>query len=69
MDKTVLIKKEKIAVAGVTFLVRVQFTENKTWQGTAKWLEGRKTKHYCSLLELIMLIQDAIAQNQSEVKF
>lgn len=42
-----------------TFLVRIQFQENTTWQGRIEWLEGKKSKPFRSLLELIVLMQEA----------
>lgn len=42
-----------------TFLVRVQFRDNTSWQGRIEWLEGKKSKPFRSVLELIMLMQEA----------
>lgn len=55
-----------------TFLVRVQFRENTTWQGRVEWLEGKKSKPFRSLLELIMLMQEAQEQahpDSLDIKF
>ena len=42
-----------------TFLVRVRFRQNSTWQGTLQWMDGRKEVSFRSALELIRLIDSA----------
>ncbi len=51
--------KEDITRAGASFLVRIQYRQNASWQGMIQWLEGKKTKHFRSELEMIMLINEA----------
>jgi len=43
-----------------TFVVRVLFRQNATWQGTVSWVEGNKTQSFRSMLELIHLLEDAL---------
>lgn len=43
-----------------TFVVRVLFRQNATWQGVVNWVEGNKTQHFRSMLELIHLLEDAL---------
>jgi len=43
-----------------TFVVRVMFRQNATWQGTVSWVEGGKTQNFRSMLELIHLLEDAL---------
>ncbi len=45
--------------SGTTFLIRVQFRQNATWQGRIEWLEGKKTRPFRSLLEMSQLMQEA----------
>ena len=45
---------------GCTFLVKVQVRQNTTWQGTIQWLDGKKSRHFRSLMELIILMQEAL---------
>jgi hypothetical protein len=52
-----------IPVGGVSFLVKIQFCQNSTWQGTIQWLDEKKSKPFRSLLELIQLVNEAINQN------
>ncbi|NLN07331.1 MAG: hypothetical protein GX167_06910 [Firmicutes bacterium] len=42
-----------------SYLIRIQRTQNSTWQGTVHWLEGEKTRQFRSLLELLHLLQEA----------
>lgn len=51
--------ENKKAIGGSSYLIRIQRTENHTWQGTIQWLEGNKTKNFRSFLELIYLLQEA----------
>lgn len=48
-----------------SFVVEVKSQENHSWQGTITWVEGRKTKHFRSALELIRLI-DSTLNDESE---
>lgn len=45
------------------FLVRIQYRQNTTWQGTIQWLDGKKSKNFRSLMELIVLIQEAMVES------
>ncbi len=42
------------------FLVRIQFRQNASWQGTIQWLDSEKTRTFRSFLEMTMLIQEAL---------
>lgn len=50
-----------------TFIVRILYRQNATWQGTVQWMEGGQTRQYRSLNELLKLMDEAIriAQKQS----
>lgn len=39
-----------------TFVLRVLFRQNASWQGSITWLEGRREQSFRSVLELIFLI-------------
>ena len=43
-----------------TFVIKIIDTQNQTWQGTVTWLNGKYTKPFRSLLELIKLLDSAI---------
>ncbi|RJE47617.1 MULTISPECIES: hypothetical protein [unclassified Dehalobacter] len=42
-----------------SFLIRIQYRQNASWQGTIQWLEEKKTKQFRSELEMMMLINEA----------
>jgi hypothetical protein len=46
-----------------TFLVRILYRQNTTWQGTIQSLDKKKTVPFRSLLELVMLINEAVSKN------
>lgn len=44
-----------------TFIIKVQYRQNASWQGTIKWVEGNVERRFRSTLELIKLMDDAIS--------
>ena len=44
-----------------TFVIHVQFRQNATWQGRILWLEREENQEFKSALELIKLIDGALA--------
>ena len=51
-----------------TFVVRVLYQENATWQGTILWSEQGETQRFRSALELLKLIDDALEKSKKDVK-
>lgn len=49
-----------------TFVVQVQYRQNATWQGTVVWTEKEETKRFRSALELLKLMDSAIAPDEEE---
>lgn len=47
-----------------TFIVRILYRCNASWQGEIIWLEGKRQKKFRSLLELVMLIQEAMPEKE-----
>lgn len=43
-----------------TFIVRILYRQNATWQGTVQWMEGGQTRQYRSLNELMKLMDEAV---------
>ena len=39
---------------GATFVVKVDYCQNGTWQGKVTWADENRSKHFRSALELIM---------------
>ena len=53
---------EKVRRYNEAFLVRVEYQENSTWQGTVTWTNRGKTMHFRSVLEMIKLIDSALEE-------
>lgn len=47
--------------AMATFTVRILFRQNASWQGSVTWLEGRQEQSFRSVLELILLMDNALS--------
>ena len=43
-----------------TFLIRVKYRQNSSWQGEVTWVDGQKREYFRSALELIRLIDSAL---------
>lgn len=57
---------EKQAGQAATFVVDVQYRRNATWQGTVRWLDGNKTEHFRSALELLKLMDSALNEPSTQ---
>ena len=44
-----------------TFLLKILFRKNASWQGSVSWIDGKLEESFRSALELLMLIDSAIA--------
>ena len=44
-----------------TFALRILFRQNASWQGSITWLEGKKEQSFRSVLELVLLMNSALA--------
>lgn len=66
--QTVIVPRSMTIVTGnygpATFVVRVLFRRNATWQGTICWKEAHCQVSFRSFLELILLIQNAVIGNE-----
>ena len=51
-----------------TFLVRVLFRQNASWQGSVAWLEGRREESFRSALELVLLMDSALRNGEKGEK-
>ena len=43
-----------------TFVTKVLFRQNASWQGSVSWVEGKNEVPFRSVLELLLLIDSAI---------
>ena len=46
--------------AVATFSIRILFRQNASWQGSVTWLEGNQEEFFRSVLELIVLMDNAL---------
>ena len=44
-----------------TFTIRILFRQNASWQGSVTWVEGKQEQSFRSVLELILLIDNALS--------
>ena len=51
--------------AEATFEIRVLFRQNASWQGEVVWLEGQLEQSFRSILELILLMDNALGCKQT----
>ena len=49
-----------------TFIVKILYQQNNTWQGTISWADTKKEQNFRSALELIRLIDDAMQASPEE---
>lgn len=47
-------------ITNATFIIKVLFRQNATWQGSIQWIEGKQIREYRSVNELLKLMNDAI---------
>ncbi len=62
-------EKNNIPMKSNTFLIRVQFSQNATWQGTVQWIDRKKKQHFPSLLELMLLIHEALKKSEENITY
>ena len=47
-----------------TFLVCVTSRQNASWQGDVVWMEQQIRKHFCSDMELVVFVDDAVKKSE-----
>lgn len=48
-----------------TFTVRILFRQNASWQGSVIWMEGKQEQSFRSVLELILLMDNALSYSKA----
>lgn len=48
------------------FYIRFLYQHDKVWHGEIQWLNGKKTRMFRSLLELLVLMSEAMDSNQRQ---
>ncbi len=54
----------RVSPGGTNFLVSVHHQENHSWQGSIQWLDTGQKVHFRSELEMLSLMQEAIARGR-----
>ena len=49
-----------------TFLVKIKYRKNSSWQGSVQWVEAGKTQNFKSCLELVRLMDMAAVSTAKE---
>ena len=49
-----------------TFVVKILAKENNTWQGSVVWAEGNQKQYFRSAVELLKLMDSALAKDVFE---
>lgn len=52
-----------------TFVVRIHFRRNSTWQGTVTWADTKRTQNFRSALELVRLMDSAMHDSRQPVEW
>lgn len=52
-----------------TFIVKVEYCQNETWQGQVVWADENRTERFRSMLELVKLMDGAMAKQKAEAPF
>lgn len=58
-------KEDETAGALATFVVRVFFRQNASWQGSVTWEETGREQSFRSVLELLLMMDGALKEAQS----
>lgn len=48
-----------------TFVLKVLGRQHGTWQGSILWVEEKREQHFRSALEMLKLIDEALAQSDA----
>lgn len=57
------VDKDKRPVEDPTFIIKVKYRQNASWQGSIQWVEGGVEKNFRSTLELIKLMDEAMGSD------
>lgn len=52
-----------------TFIIRVQYRQNASWQGSVQWVERGMKRNFRSTLELIKLMDEAISDGEDDASW
>jgi len=61
-------KQQEVGSIKGTFEINVKFMQNSTWQGQIHWVEKNKKQNFRSALEMLKLMDEALAEGVAEAK-
>lgn len=64
-DSEFIAQRDDNTTAKCTFEVSVKFQQNSTWQGQILWAEKNKRQNFRSVLEMLRLMDEALAEGTS----
>ena len=50
--------------SSVSFVVKIQYRQHATWQGTLEWLDGHRTQHFRSTMEMLKLMEEVVEASE-----
>ena len=59
-------KRESFYGSRATFHLKIFFRQNTSWQGTIRWVEGKKEESFRSVLELLFLMDSALRESAKD---
>ena len=65
-DKVSQIVKDETGGSKCTFEISVRFQQNSTWQGQILWAEKNLKQNFRSVLEMLKLMDEALAEGELE---
>jgi len=51
-----------------TFEISVKFMQNSTWQGQIHWIEKNQKQNFRSVLEMLKLMDEALAEGTEDTQ-
>ena len=66
MDTETETKTKELKISESTFLVKIKYRQNSSWQGSVQWVEAGKTQNFKSCLELMRLMDMAVTSSDDE---
>lgn len=66
-DAALSVSPESCQIKGeiATFVVRILFRQNASWQGSIKWVDTNQEEYFRSVLELMVLMDNALGYSKT----
>ena len=60
--------EKDLKTADSSFLIKIKYRQNSSWQGTVQWIETGKSQNFKSCLELIRLMDIAVNSDKENTE-